>query len=179
MDSIRGQGTILWLRVSPRVVELRAEAGRPQARPVLPKGSQLRLLELPPLPAVPDAVVQLGLFGEADGSGGRLGALGLGTAVAAGNVGDPLRSDLQARGQVLLGERAVKEGADGELPLLTQPGLKVGHGLECAAESLRPLDGGLARQVGEGGKGLGEFEAIHARSVGGTHYAVRVTSYAC
>ncbi|WP_371799029.1 hypothetical protein OG963_14430 [Streptomyces sp. NBC_01707] len=167
-------------RLDPEVVaELRAEAGCPQLRPVLPKGSQLRLMELPPLAAAPDTVVQLGLFDEADGSGGRLGALGLGTAVAAGNVGDPLRADLQARGQVFLGERAVKEGAEGELPLLTEPGLEVGHGLERATEGLRPLDGGLARQVGEVGEGRGEFEAIHARSVGGTHYEARVTSYAC
>ncbi|WP_327123698.1 hypothetical protein [Streptomyces sp. NBC_01727] len=81
-------------RLEPEVVaELRAEAGCPQVRPVLPKGSRLRLVELPPLPAAPDMVVQLGLFGETDGSDGRLGALGLGPAVAAGNVGDALRAD--------------------------------------------------------------------------------------
>ncbi|MER5690005.1 hypothetical protein [Streptomyces sp. NPDC002205] len=86
-------------RLDPEVVaELRAEAGCPQLRPVLLKGSQLRPLGLPPLPAVQDAVVQLGLFDEADGSGGRLGALGLGATVAAGDVGDPLRAELQARG---------------------------------------------------------------------------------
>lgn len=167
-------------RLDPEVVaELRAEAGCPQLRPVLPKGSRLRLGELPPLPAVPDAVVQLGLFDEADGSGGRLGALDLGTTVAAGDVGDPLRSDLQTRGQVLLGERAVKESADGELPLLAEPGLKVGDGLEGAAQGLRLLDSGLGCQIGEGGEGRRKFEAIHARSVGGTHYGARPNAYAC
>ncbi|WP_199570564.1 hypothetical protein [Streptomyces murinus] len=46
------------------VAELRAEAGCPVSKPELPKSSPLRPVELPPLPAAPDEVEQLGLFGD-------------------------------------------------------------------------------------------------------------------
>lgn len=55
-------------------------------------------------------------------------------------------------GQVFLGGRAVEEGADGELPLLAEPGLQVGHALSARPRVSRPLDSGLALQVGEVGE---------------------------
>jgi hypothetical protein len=46
------------------VAKLRAEAGRPVPKPELPKTSTLGPVELPPLPAAPPEVEQLGHFGD-------------------------------------------------------------------------------------------------------------------